>query len=1153
MARSLSAGAAPKVVRKSAQNVVQGRIEISGTNSAAGTLVVRLFDVVAAAPEGGRPVRHSLGSTITRDGNFAIRYDDDQLKVRRPDGSRPDLQLTVSAPEGRGGTDVGPTLFESELRSSAARDECFLIRIELEDLTSRKIVPPAFRDAAVADPRLAAVTAETERDRQSQLRSQLTEVRRKAVAEARTQEKEMESALRAKVLQHLTGVSADMPQWKRFVGPDQDAREVTRETQKSALQTTIPRETEDKGTRTYLVLTDDEFAALGNPPDPAKVEALLRLKNPTSTLLREDPMALACLKRREENPIDPPPPAPAPSPGTPGSPIEADADAKVAELVGSIRPPEELSLGGQPDQDAVSNNVTKLKLSKGPADVPAFYDFHNLQIAFDHVWEDARAEGYIERAKTAYRLTSELGGDPRAALESSRDPLRALTREMNVVREAQARFAEPVRVGPASPATPGVIYARPRIDVPSGADLDIEIQPWDPPPQPPKPWPPIGGLEGKLDDLFDMYPTTVGENYPFTVFAANSVNFGLLVTYRQCWEPVNYQVGRLVATRTLAPKETISLTTRKVVKTSHTQKQVRASQELRRDEAEDTQRDEAEIVARAQTKTNFALTTQGGYDLGPLGEGSATTTFGRDSDSSSQETKKAFRQAVRKSAQEYRDERRLEVESTTNTETEATEKREITNFNDELALTYIFYELQRRYRVSERLHRATPVVLVAQRVPRPEEITEAWAMRYDWIIRRFLPDDTFKEALTYISTRATGDRIVLDEMKRNMESMRAIVTELKNEIATVRNAAMAQAREIQGYVESKAAIEREEDSEGFFESAWEYAAGSGDESRDAIRVLEEAARERYEKALRDEKDLRARLDREITALQVATDTYTKAYAENANQRVQINRLLKHLQDFILHYMQGIWSYEHPDQQFFRHHTLPAPRLEALSRSYTLTPLGDWPIGTVPQPGKTCYEVSFVTEIDPDLDDAAKMGTLAELADLDRPLGYKGNYIIYPLRKSNALTDFMLTPYLDSQLGLRDPDGVGNWTLQEFSDYVQCLRKSLTPEQFAEIEPQLTRHYQELLADPVRDGEEIIVPTQSLYMQMIVDTGKALEQFKEAHRLIDVMKVKAEVRSAELDNLRRAKLVLGDKLEDPNIESIKNVYYHGATPPHDGDE
>jgi hypothetical protein len=73
------------------------------------------------------------------------------------------------------------------------------------------------------------------------------------------------------------------------------------------------------------------------------------------------------------------------------------------------------------------------------------------------------------------------------------------------------------------------------------------------------------------------------------------------------------------------------------------------------------------------------------------------------------------------------------------------------------------------------------------------------------------------------------------------------------------------------------------------------------------------------------------------------------------------------------------------------------------------------------------------------------------------------------------------------------------------------------------------------------------------MQMLVDSGKALEGFKEEHRKMDVLKVKAEVRAAELDNLRRAKLVLADKLEDPNIESVKNVYYRGAVAPHDGDE
>jgi hypothetical protein len=73
------------------------------------------------------------------------------------------------------------------------------------------------------------------------------------------------------------------------------------------------------------------------------------------------------------------------------------------------------------------------------------------------------------------------------------------------------------------------------------------------------------------------------------------------------------------------------------------------------------------------------------------------------------------------------------------------------------------------------------------------------------------------------------------------------------------------------------------------------------------------------------------------------------------------------------------------------------------------------------------------------------------------------------------------------------------------------------------------------------------------MQMLVDPGKALEEFKEQHRLWDVEKVKAEVLSAQMENLRRAKMVLGDRLEDPNVESVKNVYYRGETAPHDGDE
>ena len=41
-------------------------------------------------------------------------------------------------------------------------------------------------------------------------------------------------------------------------------------------------------------------------------------------------------------------------------------------------------------------------------------------------------------------------------------------------------------------------------------------------------------------------------------------------------------------------------------------------------------------------------------------------------------------------------------------------------------------------------------------------------------------------------------------------------------------------------------------------------------------------------------------------------------------------------------------------------------------------------------------------------------SLAEVAELDTLLGFKGNYMIFPMRNSNVLTDFMMAPYVDSE-------------------------------------------------------------------------------------------------------------------------------------------
>src|SRR4051812_21725570 len=52
----------------------------------------------------------------------------------------------------------------------------------------------------------------------------------------------------------------------------------------------------------------------------------------------------------------------------------------------------------------------------------------------------------------------------------------------------------------------------------------------------------------RLFQLLHRLEKLLAERYAFDVFASCSVNFGLMVTYRQRWIPHSYQVGDLVST-----------------------------------------------------------------------------------------------------------------------------------------------------------------------------------------------------------------------------------------------------------------------------------------------------------------------------------------------------------------------------------------------------------------------------------------------------------------------------------------------------------------------------------------------------------------------------------------------------------------------------
>jgi hypothetical protein len=226
----------------------------------------------------------------------------------------------------------------------------------------------------------------------------------------------------------------------------------------------------------------------------------------------------------------------------------------------------------------------------------------------------------------------------------------------------------------------------------------------------------------RLPAVVEALQKKLTEPFNFTIYAANdkerSVNFGLLITWRQIWTPLAYQAGQLVKSIPLAPKQTQKLAiTRKTVK-KRSQKEVENNLRVLKDETSQTNRAEQEIVNKASNSTSFSISNSSTENF-EVGSDTLTTGFKQDAAKSSDDAKKSFHEAVFKSAQEFKHEKTTEITTEEIQEVESVETTEITNPNDEIAVTFLFYELQRRYRIFERLYRVRPVVLVAQEFPQP--------------------------------------------------------------------------------------------------------------------------------------------------------------------------------------------------------------------------------------------------------------------------------------------------------------------------------------------------------------------------------------------------------------------------------------------------
>lgn len=746
----------------------------------------------------------------------------------------------------------------------------------------------------------------------------------------------------------------------------------------------------------------------------------------------------------------------------------------------------------------LANEVRAIELASGPADATAFYDFQTIQIAFDHVWHDAFDEDVLETALDLHREVTRVGGAPDPA--PGTNPIETLRSEARIALRELGGLA-------------GGLFSSGL----SGARYNEVI-----------PTRPIQGpLETELGSLLSELEGRLLEPYRFTTYAADetgtSVNFGLVVTYRQTWEPLGYQAGKLVRTLTLAPGEERTYVKKRSesVKKKSSAKDV-FKDSLKTDDTSTTRTADA-IVEAAQSQTGFSLSYTG----------TVGASFTVNAAKSSSDTRQQFREAVQKVARDHESERSTEVSTETSFETSAEETGKITNPNDELAVTYLFYELQRRFRVKERIQKITPVVLVAQHVPSPHEITLAWLIQNDWILKRVLLDPSFAPALEGLSRSLTGDKLTVDHLKRDVTDQRALVKKVQENLAGLRNQVAQRYASLERSVQDREAVLEGQSRESFLHKIGDLFTGSDEETQDAARLREDMARDAFDRADRAERALADQLERELSVLQEMSQKYVEAEATFQNRLVELSRLRLHVKSNILYYMQAIWDHEPPDQRFFRLHQIQVPKLDGTLNYRLIDDPSALPMPPSWQPPQTVQVTATIA-------DPTAEAPLVEIADLDRPLGYKGNYMIFPLTSPNVLTRYMSVPYADTVSGVRDPDDLGNYTLSELDDYVCCLKNNLPDADLQALLPGINQAYQALLASAHPLEDTVIVPSSSLFIAALPTDRPILEDFKLLHRAADVEKVLAEVRQGELENVRRAARILANDLADPDIEKTTLV-------------
>jgi hypothetical protein len=650
-----------------------------------------------------------------------------------------------------------------------------------------------------------------------------------------------------------------------------------------------------------------------------------------------------------------------------------------------------------------------------------------------------------------------------------------------------------------------------------------------------------GANLGRAGRLIRRLKKKINQPYQFDVFVPNSYNFGIVTTYRQEWTPQTYQVGDLSGTLPLAPGERREFST--VRKRSRKQNSSQSSSQLfgGTSEQKETSRVEADIFRRAVQSTD----TKHGFEF-DVGMVSGKADFSGNQSSESQRKKNELREAVRTATQEYKDENKVEISTEATFEEEISSKQTIENPNNELTVTYLFYELQRQFEVQERLHNVKPVIMVAFQVPKPHKIDEAWLIEYSWILRKVLLDEALIPTLNGLTKSVAGDEVEVEILEVQWKTQLGVVTDLRRQ-ARPQSGLRDEARDaVERALEDVAETSGQPTSIDFLPpgigSAFAKALFRGNPQGEAQGEYE-GPRQALDWADSDLARIDASLREGITALERATEAYLVAVRKQINQRTAIDQLILHVKDNILHYMQAIWMHEPADQRYLRLYNLEIqwPGYSGEAEVVGMFPGKAQSIGKGPlildNMGTDGSE--FQTLKIPTPEFKGEKRYLHEFADISKILGFHGNYALFGLKEANALTTYMAQDFFDSHFDLMDPDpNAAIHTTEEALRLARCAwsRKDISEDQRKEI----TEWLIDALKVAHSQSYKLSVPTGQLFIDALPGQHTLLEDFKLQHRMHDVEKAATDVQMAKIEALRRAKRLEKEDLSDPDVDKVVRI-------------